>query len=118
MLSEAIESHRCRGKSMNATLAPPKPSSVERMVFDDRGWKDYIGLLDWLGESRIRVTFKEPTLEIMTLSFEHESWAKLIGRLIEQLTLEMRIPLQSGGSTTFRREDLRRGTGARPMLLH
>ena len=41
---------------------------------------------------------------------EHEVGKRAIGRLIEQLTLELDIPIASFGSTTFRRKDRRKGT--------
>ncbi len=95
---------------MNATMTAPSVNETgQRFTFHCKEWKDYLFLLDWLGESHLRVTFKKPNLEIMTLSFEHESWNKLLGRLIESLTLELELPIQSGGATTFSREDLERG---------
>lgn len=45
----------------------------------------------------------------MTLSFEHELWSNLLGRLIECLTLELGVPIEGGGSTTFSRAELDRG---------
>lgn len=45
----------------------------------------------------------------MAPSFYHENYSRLICRLIQTLTVELQIPLVSGGGTTFRREDLQRG---------
>jgi Uma2 family endonuclease len=45
----------------------------------------------------------------MTLSLEHESFARFFGLLILALTLELGLPLKGGGSTTFRRRRRRRG---------
>jgi Uma2 family endonuclease len=45
----------------------------------------------------------------MTLSRRHERLKKLLGRLIEQLTLELDIACESGGQTTFRSELIERG---------
>src|SRR5207248_8848460 len=57
----------------------------------------------------IQLTYDEGRLEIMTLSPQHEILKKFIGRLIEQLTLELDIPIKSLGSTTIARKDLERG---------
>jgi Uma2 family endonuclease len=48
----------------------------------------------------------------MTLSFDRERCKKLLGRLIEVVTEELNIPIQSAGSTTFEREDLECGLEA------
>jgi Uma2 family endonuclease len=39
----------------------------------------------------------------------HEKCKKLIGQMIEVLRLELRIPMESAGSTTFRRKRLAKG---------
>src|SRR5262249_1054487 len=48
-------------------------------------------------------------LEIMVLSAEHEEYKDVIALLINVLAEEMDIDMRSFGSTTFRREDLKRG---------
>jgi Uma2 family endonuclease len=45
----------------------------------------------------------------MTLSRRHERFKSLLGRLIEALTLELEMPLESEGSTTFRSKLIERG---------
>jgi Uma2 family endonuclease len=72
-------------------------------------WQFYESFLDALGDRPIRLTYDRGDLEIMTLSSAHEGDKKLVGRLVETLTLELNIPLKCGGSTTFKREDLERG---------
>ena len=49
----------------------------------------------------IRLAYDEGNLEIMTVSFGHENYGGLFGRLIETLTLELDIPICTGGSTTL-----------------
>jgi Uma2 family endonuclease len=72
-------------------------------------WAFYESLLREIGEQRLYVTYDRGNLEIMAPSPYHERYKTLIGRLIETLTLELNIPIVSGGSTTFKREDLDRG---------
>jgi Uma2 family endonuclease len=40
---------------------------------------------------------------------EHEDPKRVIGRMIETLTLELNLPMKSLGSTTFRRKDKAKG---------
>ena len=46
---------------------------------------------------------------MMTTSRSHEHFKTILGRMIEMLCFELEIPLSSGGSMTFQREDLDRG---------
>src|SRR5262249_44955535 len=62
-----------------------------------------------LGEQRVRLTYDRGTLELMTPSYRHEHYKMLLGRLLETWTEEHDIPIRSGGSTTFHREDVDRG---------
>jgi Uma2 family endonuclease len=48
-------------------------------------------------------------MEVMTVSPKHENRKTLLARLVETLTEEMEIDIASFGSTTSRREDLKRG---------
>lgn len=58
---------------------------------------------------RIRMTFDEGRLELMSPSGMHEALSYLIGRLIDLWTLENGIPVRSLRSVTLRRADLRKG---------
>jgi Uma2 family endonuclease len=58
------------------------------------------------------MTFDGGTLEMMTLSDEHENVTKLIAQLVEAFTADLRIPRRSLRSTTWRRSDLYKGLEA------
>ena len=45
----------------------------------------------------------------MTLSYEHENTSRLLGRFVIVFTEELGLPINSGGSTTFRRRKRQRG---------
>jgi Uma2 family endonuclease len=64
---------------------------------------------DGLGPRHIRVTYDRGEMEVMTLSPKHENRKKLLARLVEALTEEMKIDIASFGSMTCRREELLRG---------
>jgi Uma2 family endonuclease len=81
----------------------------QRFVLRNVSWSEYQGFAEMLGERHLRLTFDNGNLEFMTLSHGHERCSSLLGRFVEVITEELDIPLQSGGSTTFGREDLERG---------
>ncbi len=72
-------------------------------------WSTYEALLEDMGNRHIRLTYDNGDLEIMTLSGRHERSKRLIGRMIEAMTEELNIPMRSGGSTTFKKELMRKG---------
>jgi Uma2 family endonuclease len=90
---------------MAAIPAPPD----NRCLLPNIGWRQYRAIADAIGETHVRLTYDRGRLELMTLSHGHERRKELLGRLLGVLTEELDIPCQSGGSTTFNREDLERG---------
>ncbi|HQU43965.1 MAG: hypothetical protein B7Z74_06455 [Deltaproteobacteria bacterium 21-66-5] len=84
----------------------------QRFVLHGVSWQTYNALLDDLESSAVRLTYDRGILELMSPSQDHERFKTLIGRVIEMFTEELDIPLQSGGSTTWRKEDLDRGLEA------
>jgi Uma2 family endonuclease len=86
------------------------PEAGECILLQNISWKTYERLLDEVGESSsIRLTYDEGNLEIMSPSRPHDSIKKLIGRMIEALTVELAIPMDCLGSTTIKRPDIRKG---------
>src|ERR1700722_2115196 len=79
------------------------------VLLDNISWETYEALLDEMGESQVRLTYDNGSLEIMTLSLRHERYGSWIGRLIEMLTFELDIPIGSGGSTTLKRKLKKKG---------
>jgi Uma2 family endonuclease len=57
----------------------------------------------------MRLTYDRGLLEISKPLVLHETYKKLLGRLIETLTEELEIEIRSLGSLTCDREDLARG---------
>jgi len=82
----------------------------QRLVLFGVPWSTYERLLRAFAERPgIRLTYDRGTLELMTLSHEHENRGHLLGRLVVALTEELSLPLKGGGSTTFRRRKRQRG---------
>jgi Uma2 family endonuclease len=76
---------------------------------EDASWELYEKLLHDIGDRPIRVTYDQGRMEIMSPSPEHEKPKKLLGRMIEALTVELDMPVASLGNTTFRRRETAMG---------
>jgi Uma2 family endonuclease len=91
-------------------MATVQASAEQRFVLYGVSWPEYGRMLRAFAERpAVRLTYDRGTLEIMTLSHEHENRAHMLGRLIVALTEELDLPVKGGGSTTFRRRRRRRG---------
>ena len=67
-------------------------------------WNTYESLLKDLSKSRrLKLTYYQGNLEIMTPSAEHEIYKKIIGRFVETLAEELEIYIYPLGSTTLKR---------------
>lgn len=92
---------------MAATLTAREVA--ERVVLRGVSWELYEKILREIGDQPLYLTYDEGDLEILSPSRVHERWKTLIGRLLELLTLERNVPIESLGSTTFKRADLAKG---------
>jgi Uma2 family endonuclease len=90
------------------STAPRENAKEQRFVLHNLDWPSYQAIAKALNGHHVRLTYDHGRLEFMTISHGHERCSNLLGRLVETLTEELDIPLQSGGSTTFGREDLDR----------
>ncbi|MCI0638905.1 MAG: Uma2 family endonuclease [Gemmataceae bacterium] len=84
----------------------PTPRGV---LLSGIAWQTYEALLADLKDRPIRLTYDRGCLEIMPPTFNHERSKRKLGRIVETMAEELARPFVSGGSTTFRREDLERG---------
>jgi len=90
-----------------ATVHSP---TEQRFVLHGTAWRTYERLLRaFADQPGMRLTYDRGTLELMTLSHEHERYSYLLARLVDALTEELGLPVKGGGSTTFRRRKRRRG---------
>jgi Uma2 family endonuclease len=88
---------------------PDSPGDGQHFVFEHASWGFYERMLREVGDGPTRLTYDQGRLEVMSPPPEHERPKRAIGRLIEQVTLELNIPMASFGSTTFRRRDRHKG---------
>ncbi len=88
----------------------PARLPTQKMLLHGIDWPTYARLARaFAGRRGLRLTYDRGTLEIMTLTYGHESLAHLLGRFVVTLTEELGLPIAEGGSTTFRRRRSRRG---------
>jgi len=80
-----------------------------RFLLHHATWQDYVSLRNADENRNTRMTFDRGSLEFMSPTRLHERLRILVGRCIDVWVEELRIRIQSCGSTTFRREDLQRG---------
>jgi Uma2 family endonuclease len=91
---------------MTATLI----QSPDRVILRHISWQTYQSLIgDFEWEPALRLTYDRGTLEIRMPLDPHETYKKLLGRLIEAATEELDLEIRSLGSRTCDREDLARG---------
>jgi Uma2 family endonuclease len=88
---------------------PGKLIPEQRVVLSDMGWEGYEAMLKLIGDRPIRLTYDRGDLELMVPSLDHERYKSLLGRLIETLTLELDLPCDAAGSTTWRKQFEDRG---------
>ena len=85
----------------------------DRVVLRGVSWTTYRALSqDLESEPGRRLTYSQGMLEIMVPLPPHEVYKKLMGRLVEVITEETETEIRSLGSTTWRRDDLRKGLEA------
>src|SRR5207248_5409431 len=95
-----------RRKSMTITT---ELSSEQRFLLEDADWQLYESLLQRVGHRHIFIRYDHGRLELMSPSFKHDRRGRAICILSNVLAEELNIPIQGGGSTTFRRQDLDQG---------
>lgn len=84
--------------------------SDSTLILHGRSWDEYEELLEAVGENRgLRISYNEGTLQIMTLSQEHEKYSDLIRDMVRLVSLRLRIKLLSFGSTTIRKQRKQKG---------
>ncbi|MDM9380873.1 Uma2 family endonuclease [Chlorogloeopsis sp. ULAP01] len=92
-------------------MVTTRTPSAQRVVLRNISWQTFETMLAEMGEERAsRLTYDQGTLEIMTPLLPHEYWKCLVERLIFVLGEELNLEIFPTGSTTLKREDLRRGT--------
>ncbi|MEK6323109.1 MAG: Uma2 family endonuclease [Acidobacteriota bacterium] len=75
------------------------------VTFHNVTWEEYEELLEQVGEpAGLRISYDDGTLKAMTLSNEHEKYARFIEKLVATITIRLRINILSFGSATMKRK--------------
>ena len=80
-------------------IVSPLPAA-EHVVLYDVSWEAYEHLLEAVGDRRLRHSYDDGTLEIMSPLKRHDRVKSLLARLIEMAAYEWDIDIQGIGSTT------------------
>src|SRR5437667_12225261 len=84
--------------------------STERVIISNVSWETYESLLkDLENQSSPRLAYDQGVLEIMSPHFEHDSLKEILADIVKIALEELDQELVGAGSTTFNREDLKRG---------
>jgi Uma2 family endonuclease len=92
-----------------SVLSPPISDVGQQFVLHGVSWELYETMLRELADRPVYLTYDNGSLELMSPSPRHELYKKHIGSLLEELAVALDVPIETYGSTTFRRKDLRRG---------
>lgn len=94
------------------TPLPVSPSLPDggRVLLHHVPWDVYVAFTDGLvGNPGLRTTYDRGSLELMSTANLHEWLKKRLGRFLEIIAEELAVPIQPGGNTTFRSEELDQG---------
>src|SRR5215213_7123505 len=73
-------------------------------------WETYEELLEAVGEApALRISYNEGVMQIMTVSFEHEYFSEVIGRLVDRLSMILRLKILFFGRATMKRQKKLKG---------
>lgn len=105
MLAARSAARRTKAPSAPAVVEPP-----QHLVLWDIGWDAYEAINNALVDRPgLRMTYDRGSLEIMTLSIEHEQYKAILRLFILVLAEEFKLPMKGAGSTTYSKKDLNRG---------
>lgn len=86
-------------------LTPGEPA-----IFHNVSWQEYEQLLDELiDRSGVRLSYDEGTLEIMTISTEHDFYGEMLQNLVRLLSLRLKFKFRSFGHATMKKSKAHRG---------
>ena len=85
------------------------PNSI---VWRDVSWTFYRAMLREFDERPSRINYDRGTLEVMTLSLEHERYKTMLGLMLGLVALTFRMRVAHGGSSTLKRLTKKKGLEA------
>ena len=104
-----MRSHHRRVYNLAVTVTSSRTiplDNQQHILLEGISWDFYEALLAQLEDRPVRVTYDAGDLEMMAPLPMHERWKKRIARLVETMSLECDVEIETLGSTTFRRADV------------
>lgn len=95
-----------------APVVAAQSSTDTRLRLSCVSWDQYNEMREALGDRPVRMTYDRGELEIMVTSAEHETYKSLLRRLLEALTLELKLEIRCLGNTTLRMKGAEQGLEA------
>jgi Uma2 family endonuclease len=89
-----------------------KTKRRDSVIFQGATWDFYKAMLRNYDEQPSRINYNRGTLEVMTLSIEHESYKSVLGMMIGLLALTFNLQIKHGGSSTLKRRSKQKGLEA------
>lgn len=89
-----------------ARAKPRADEGYQKILLHDIDWKTYKTIADALPNRRLRMTYDEGVLEIMTTSLTHDRFKSLFPLIVFALARFFRKKIATCGSFTHQREDL------------
>jgi Uma2 family endonuclease len=87
-----------------------QPAEGASVTFHEVSWDEYEELLEQVGEAPgLRISYDNGSLDLSTLSTEHEKYSEFISSLVGIIRLRLRINILSFGSATMRKRKLKKG---------
>ena len=84
--------------------------STARVIVRDVSWQTYERFLkDLRSRSSPRLAYDQGVLEIMSPHLEHDRTNRVLASIVEIVLDELELDFEPAGSTTFKREALKRG---------
>lgn len=71
---------------------------LQRFVFTNLDWAAYENIVNAIGDKRLRHTYADGALEIMSPSYAHESYKEFFAHLVLTLAEELGLGIRSSGS--------------------
>jgi Uma2 family endonuclease len=91
------------------SVATVSASGEQRFRLSLVSWEKYEQMVAWFEGRHVRLTYDRGELELMTVSHAHKHQKHFLGLFLVTAAEELVIEIHSGGSMTFKREDLDRG---------
>jgi Uma2 family endonuclease len=90
-------------------ITKPTPTVVEHLVLYDISWELYEAILKSFGNRRLRHSYDNGVLEIMSPMKRHEWFKCTLGKIVELVAFALQLPIQAAGSTTLRSSAIIKG---------